>query len=180
MKKTLVTSVVFYINIFAIAILYAQQSSLQYFINSSIEDTLYRLADSIDFNIGYNSQYDIPYFYKTTSSTKITASQQRVFDKIISTLNKKDKENLFFSIILIRQAVQHKTDYFLSHKNWRNYTYCNNYLLPPTNEFHSIFKSVISKFDPDIVEIENQFIIKAREKVRWYYRYFEEPVDVFP
>ncbi len=149
------------------------------YINPKIEKLLINAAETIDFNIGYNHRYDITYMYRVLNTGKPSLAQERELAKILNSVSRDDLVQLFDVALKMHRAVNHKVEYFEKRRDWKNYTYCKNSLLPPTEEFRvQLTKALIAK-DPSFAEIEKQLVPKASLWVQWYYRYAEEPVDTF-
>ncbi len=149
------------------------------YINPKTEKLLINTAETIDFNIGYNHRYDITYMYRVLNTGKPSVAQERELAKILNSASRDDLVQLFDVALKMHLAVNHKVEYFEKRRDWKNFTYCKNYLLPPTEEFHAQLKKALIAKDPSFAEIEKQLLPKASLWVKWYYRYAEEPVDTF-
>ncbi|MCX7680279.1 MAG: hypothetical protein N2316_13835 [Spirochaetes bacterium] len=178
----IVFRIIFFIILFSmLSISFAfRESNIRYFIDPKTEKLLQNLADAIEYNIGYHRRCDVPYMYKLSATGKILSSNEKEFSKIINMSSKDDLEKLFEAVIKIQCAIEHKAEFYKKTRNWRNYTFCKNYLLPATVEFNDLIKKALIGKDLSIVEREIQLRLNAKNWVKWYYRYSEEPIDIFP
>ncbi len=149
-------------------------------IDPATEKLLKSAAETIDFDIGYSNKYDVVYLYRISSSGKAAAAQEREFAKILNSASKADLVKLFDAVLRINQTMNHKIAFFEKQRNWKDYTYYKNYLLPPAEEFHAQLKKALIAKDSSFAELEKQMTPKALEWANWYYRYQEEAVDIFP
>lgn len=149
------------------------------YINPKIEKLLTNTAETIDFNIGYNHRYDVTYMYRVSNVGKPSVAQEREFAKILNSASRDDAIAIFDVALKMHLAVKHKVEFFEKQRDWKNYTYCKNYLLPPTEEFSAQLKKALIAKDPSFAEIEKELLQKVSQWIRWYYRYAEEPVDTF-
>ncbi len=149
------------------------------YLHPNTETLLKNAAETIDFNIGYNSQYDITYMYRVSNSDKISVAQEREFAKVLNSTTRENLIKLFDAALKMQFAVKHKVEFFEKRRDWKNYTYCKSYLLPSMEEFSAQLKKALIAKDPSFAEIEKQLVPNATLWVRWYYRYAEEPVDTF-
>lgn len=149
------------------------------YIGSETEKLLKNAAETIDFDIGYNHRYDITYMFRTANTGKPSVVQERELMKILNSASKDQLVRLYDAVLKIHQSLNHKAEYFKKRKIWKDYTYCKNYLLPPTEEFSTQLKKALVAKDPSFAELEKQMTPRALSWARWYYRYAEEPVDTF-
>lgn len=149
------------------------------YINQKTEILLKNAAETVDFNLGYNHRYDITYIYRVSNTGKPSVVQERELAKVLNSASSDELVKLLDVTLKMHLAVNHKVEFFEKRRDWKNYTYCKNYLLSPTEEFSAQLKKALIAKDPSFADIEKQLIPKASQWVLWYYRYAEEPVDTF-
>ena len=134
-------------------------------------------TEAIDFDFGYDSEFDVFYVYTFEHAKKSSLVKERELAKVIAAVDVNDLASFYYKVIKIHASLDHKVGFFKERRDWKNHTYYKNYLLPPVEEFRALMKKSVIARNAAFIDIDRDGEKRAKNWVEWYYRYQEEPVD---
>ena len=134
-------------------------------------------TEAIDFDFGYDTEFDIFYVFSFSHSKKNMPAKERELAKVVGGANLNELANFYSRVIKMHMSIDHKINFFKNRQDWKNYTYYKNYLLPPMEEYRSLIKNAVIARNIEFNEFDRAGEKNAKNWAAWYYKYQEEAVD---
>ncbi|SRR6056297_132604 len=136
-------------------------------------------TSAIGFGYGYDDELDLPYVFKYPYADEDARGKKKKFDVVVNSADPDIIKRYYYKVLKMKYMAEYLREMYRDREMWPNYTFITQEILPPVNEYHSIFKtSMKGKYGEYISKMDNRDEqIKSRVYELMDYR--EKPVDTF-
>ena len=149
-------------------------------LDESSRKLLRETTEAINFDYGFHTEFDVFFVFPASTDSKVTAAREKELAGKINAVELSAASDFYTRVVRLQMCLDHKIAFFLKNKDWKNYTYFNNYLLPPMETYRAHVKNALASRDASQLQYEDDREKRGRRWALWYYRNYEEALDTFP
>ena len=149
-------------------------------INESSRKLLGETTEAINYDYGFHTEFDIFYVYPVSGDGKVTSARERDLATKLNSVELAVASDFYTKVVRLHMSIEHKISFFQKQRDWKNYTYFKNYLLPSMVQYRDQVKKALTSRDSSQAQYEDEREARSRRWVLWYYRNYEEAIDTFP
>jgi len=98
---------------------------------------------SIDYNYGFDEEFEIVYFYFDSFKAKESVWKNKKFFEVTKKYKLKQLIPFYEKIYKLKVITEYHLNNFKKDEDWKEYLYFRDYLLPPLERYANLLKKVL-------------------------------------